>query len=89
MAEERYPLPSGAMLVWNRGESSRVPPDNNLCLYSVGGALLWTMRDALGYDDTCVSLTVQEEKFSFLTFNCLWITVSLATLQVLEKRFVK
>ena len=89
MAEKRFPLSSGRCLVWDSGDGSHVPPDNNLRLYCSDGAVLWQMRDAVGYDDACVSLTVQDQGFSFLTFNCIRFTISLDTLQVLEKRFVK
>ncbi|MEG0367193.1 MAG: hypothetical protein RR585_10180 [Coprobacillus sp.] len=63
---------------------------NNLFVCDCSYHVLWNMKDAIGYDDTCVLFrVVNEESFYFSIFMGLGFTIDIHNFSIISKIITK
>lgn len=63
--------------------------DDNLFILDENKKVIWNMIDAINIHDVAVNLDVNENSFTFITFNGLSIEIDIDTLKVIDKKVTK
>lgn len=83
---------SGKTVVWEWDESVHNAADfpaDNLYILGADGAETWNMRDAVGREDTCVSLEIKDTCIRFITFGGKNITFDVEKMKIISVMSVK